>query len=68
MTDEQISELAQKLYEEEGHAGNVYKTEAHILRRYENMAVEKSEISALFAPLIDKAREEPVFCSIVIQI
>ncbi len=41
--EEQVSILAQKFYEDDGHAGNVYKAEAHILRRYENKAADYLE-------------------------
>jgi hypothetical protein len=40
MNEDLIPDLAQKLYEEDGHAGNVYKQDAHLLRKYENQAIE----------------------------
>ncbi len=44
MVEEKIVELAQKLYEEDGHSGNIYK-KAHpnTLRHYEYKAQEMLE-------------------------
>ena len=39
--EDKVVELAQKLYSDDGHAGNVYKkAPVNVLRFYENKAVE----------------------------
>lgn len=39
MREIDIMELAQKLYNDDGHAGNVYKAPVKILRLYEDKAI-----------------------------
>lgn len=36
----EIVELAQKLFNEAGYSGNVYKADPKLLRRFENQALE----------------------------
>lgn len=38
-----VSELAQKMYNDDGHAGNLYRTYGDICQRYENKAIDLLE-------------------------
>lgn len=38
LRDKEISELAQKMYNDDGHAGNIYRQGPKILRFYEDKA------------------------------
>jgi len=39
-----VEELAQKLYEDDGHSGNLYKADSELCRYYDNKAAELLDV------------------------